>query len=164
MSLFKRSILIILICFLSSCGFKPMYQKTGKGGVYDRLATVEVQPLTGDVGRKLYVALEGKFSLGSEGGKKMYSLGLALKKESSDLAIQKDGHATRRNVKLTITYELRKKEGNSIVDSGSFCTESAYDMISSEFANYTAEQYSFNNSVREATEELFSRISIALLD
>jgi hypothetical protein len=96
--------------------------------------------------------------------KKEYLLKIKLKKETNAAVIQTNSEVGRYNIKSLVEFEFYKLGNPKIIKSGSVTMISSFDTVSAEFADYTAENYTIANNVRQICDELKNRLAIILED
>ena len=159
-----RTLCIITLLTISSCGFRPIYEKNPqKIYMQEELAKIKIEVDDSEViAKELKFSLERYLNPKAKHLKKEYLLKIKLKKEIFSSAIQKNSEVTRYSIKFVVDFELGYLTPYKIIDKGVIKITSSYDTMASEYADYTAEGYSSQNNIREICEELQTRLSMIL--
>ncbi len=144
---------------LGACGFRPIY---ATGSDADRavaadLAQIRIDPIADRVGQQLRNNLVDSFgsSIGSPPAR--YTLKVTLQESLQRLAVQRDQVATRGNYNLQATYTL--SDAGGVLHRASHRVISSYNILSSDFANLSAEQDARTRAAREVGEAIRTSLS-----
>jgi len=147
--------LLVLSIFLSACGFKPIYQDNQ--ALASKFSNIKVH-VEGDEAELGYDIFKEIFML-KEKNISNYDLDIKLKKTIDATIIQKDSSVTRKSIRVDIEYKLVDKAANTTLDTGKFFIISSYDVVlGHEFVNYSTDNYSLKDNLREVYEELKLRL------
>ncbi|MCD6035655.1 MAG: hypothetical protein K0R63_1396 [Rickettsiales bacterium] len=156
---------------VAACGFTPLYEKPQgdfgdePGGLYQKLAAIEVETPKGDESRlaqELHTNLTQVLDPMGRSGVKLYRLALTTRRENLPSAIQRDREITRYNVTIATDYVLTSLTDGSVVDKGNVRLRGSYDTVESQFATYVAEQDTAKRIIKETAEALRMRMVGAL--
>ena len=122
---------------LAACGFKPLYgELPTRAGTSGRLA-VEVALIPNREGQVMRSVLRRRFSGAAAAN---YRLDVAIAQASAVTAIDAAGDATRRRVTMTASWRLSPLAlGAPKPLDGRVRVGEAYNLLASDYANYTAE-------------------------
>lgn len=152
---------VLLSLFVSACGFTPLYATRGQNeGVVRALATVSVQAPNDRVNRALRVALEDKLRSGSSSVAPQYRVLLQSNLVEADVAVQQDTEVTRKNLKLSTTFDLHDVETNELVYTAKSNGIVAFNRVASEFANIIAERDAEERVANQVAEDIHSKLAI----
>ena len=158
---FYRTTVIALLAVVSACGFRPLHAPGG-GAVPSVLAKFDVAPIPDRLGQVVRNHLvESLTPRGSPIAAK-YRVVVSLQLSKEALAIARDDSATRFNVSLEATYELLLVSSGDIVLKGTVRSVSAYNVVSSDYANVVAERDAELRAAREVSDEVKTRLSVYL--
>lgn len=140
---------IVLLLFLASCSFKPVFS----GGETD----VFVAPISGINGIELRNSLNASFG-GYHDEKAKYTLTVNLKEPTTQYkALERTGDATWQEVRLTASYVL--KQGDKEIATGNESASESYT-----FVRYlVASNASYNNAVSNTIQILANKISMRVI-
>lgn len=150
---------ILLLFFLSSCGFKPILARNSEG--YRILDEVRLSKVEGRDKQKIERIILEILDTHPH-STPLYDLEVSVSYENSSQGVLKDSLITRYRVKVILNYRLINQETKDIVDKGSMYLYSSYNVEDSEFMNYISERYVFDNTLKELCEDLKNRLNIIL--
>lgn len=132
---------IIFLTGLSACGFQPMLADTGASDSIRReLASIEVGPMPDRLGQIVRNGLVSRLNPGSGERTSTYRLEVALAEEREGFGFREDESITRLNYQLQALYRLRDVSTGEILTEGTVRSNMAYDVVQSDFANFSADQ------------------------
>ena len=91
-----------------------------------------------------------------------YDLGVILSESKSGLAVRRSSDATRANLTMTATFELKTREvgeDNRVIFSGSVKTTSGYNIFTSEFQTLSAEKSARERALKDVAQQLRLRLA-----
>ena len=150
---------ILLLSFIASCGFKPVYAKENSGAYYE-LQNIKIEPVQGRTGQVLTSKLHDLINPENKYSNSNYNLKIELKRERRDLGIQENLRITRYDVILTAKYALVDNATGQNIDSGVARIKSSFNRTESEFSTYVAEQDAEEKAAEELAEEIRTRLMI----
>ncbi|MFQ6777991.1 MAG: hypothetical protein ACLRFI_01680 [Alphaproteobacteria bacterium] len=135
---------ILLLLFLSACGFSPMFNGNN--------TSIYVAPISGINGIELRNALNARFGVANEATAK-YRLSITLDNPLTKYkALETTGVATWQEIAISASYNLSENE--KIIASGKESASESYT-----FVRYlVASNASYNNAVSNTINELAEKI------
>lgn len=158
MSFCKIFSTLILCCFLTGCGFHPLYtpiRGSSRVAVPVKISTISER--NGQILRNYLVDI-----LTPEGPckKPPYILDITLTETIIDIGIRRDETASRKNAIMTALLTLRDSKTNSILYTHTAKAINSFSIISQNyFSDLTTEEY----AKREALHLLAEKISILVI-
>jgi len=161
MSLFKVSLVILILSLGSACGFQPLYgSATRNAGVQEKLAEIYVEPIQGRTGQILRNKLLDLDNPRGIPKKPAYRLTISIEVQSDGLAIQNDDTKTRYNLTLNSKFRLTDAAGQKVLYSGSTQNIASYNVVQSEFANLAASNNAEKRAALVAAEQINQQLSV----
>jgi len=156
----KRGLLALLIT-LSACGFSPLYGPhegldTSVAEAMNHIAITNIKDRYGQILRnhltdRLYV--KGRPQAPST------QLTVTINAQETDLGIQKDATASRRELSLWAPYTLSSKEGNPLMN-GSAHSVVSYSQLDAQYGTVTGQRNAYNRALKEVSEQIVNRLAL----
>lgn len=122
---------------LAACGFKPLYGEQSAGAAPGGPLAVDVALIPNREGQVIRSMLRRRFSSAAAAN---FRLDVALAQTSAVTAIDAAGDATRRRLTMTAGWRLSPLASNAPKPlDGRVQVVEAYNVLASDYANYTAE-------------------------
>ena len=158
----SRPIAVVLLTaglLLGACGFKPLYGTTANTpSTVEALAHVEIQPIANREGQLMRTALQRRLN-GKAKGAAQYKLLVTLKENIATLAVQRNAFATRANLRLSARYHLTRISDGQKLNEGSLRSVSSYNILSSDFATYTAQNDARSRAIEDLADSIQTRLA-----
>ncbi|OEJ64121.1 LPS assembly lipoprotein LptE [Magnetovibrio blakemorei] len=161
---FSRFIQIGVLCAavaLSACGYRPLY---GQNSVSTQsqadLASIYITPIDNRAGQMLRSALSHRLMPKATNVKKLFKLNVTIEESITELAVERDASATRGNLTLTAKYSLERAANGQTMTSGSTKTVSSYNILTSDFATFSAENDARSRAIDDLAETMRMRLAI----
>lgn len=145
---------------LGACGFQPLYGG-GANGVAAELASVEIGTIPDRLGQRLRNELIDRFNPAGRPAASAYKLDIGLTSSQVRLGFQKDATATRAQVMLGASYQLRDGSGN-IVHAGRSESIVGYSIITDPYGTLVNEQDAYDQATVQLAEDITRRLSLYL--
>ena len=158
---FFRTIVVAVFAVASACGFQPLHAPGG-GVVPSVLAKIDVAPIPNRLGKVVRNHLVERLTPRGSPIAAEYRVVVSLRLAKEALAIARDDSATRFNVSLEATFDLLLVSTGDTVLRGTVRSVSAYNVVSSDYANVVAERDAELRAAREVSDELKIRIAVYL--
>lgn len=156
---FRISLGIVLALALGGCGFAPMYASNPDGtGLVEQFSAVQVAPIVDRVGQVVRNGLIDRLNPRGPPGAPLYRLEVTLDEGIEGFGFRPDEAITRENLRLNAVYRLIRIEGAELVLEGSAHSNLAYDIVQSDFANFSAKQ----DARRRTAEQVINIIVVRL--
>lgn len=160
--LLPRGIAAALAVLLSACGFHPMYG-TAEGGIAPaELGSIKIAPIADRTGQILRNDLFDRLTPHGAPEQPRYVLEIKLSEGRRELAIRPDETATRAELIFTATYNLFTFDHSAVVASGTASSQVSYDILKQEYATVSAERDAREQAMRDLSERIRTRLSVAL--
>ena len=149
---------------LAGCGFQPLYGEhgVGNGAVVDELAAIRIEAIPDRVGQQMYNLLRERLNPNGRPDDAKYVLSIQLSETRENFFLERDETETRANLTVKAKYVLRRADNDEIVTEGTSRVISSYDVLESQFASVTSEQDARERSVRTLSDEIKTRLALAL--
>ncbi|MBL4741098.1 MAG: hypothetical protein JKY12_08875 [Sneathiella sp.] len=163
MSLFKSLSTLALLLLVTACGFQPLYgEQTSNRQVTTKLAATYVMPIDGRVGQIVRNELLDRVSPKGIPAQSKYRLRVKLSERKQGLAIDTDDSTNRYNLTIYAKYSLLDSTGKEIIYRGTAQSIASYNVVSSDFANLSAEINARKRSALVVAEEIHRQLSVYL--
>jgi len=157
---------VILACslVLAGCGFGPLYgEREQTVATEDLLSRVEVPPIENRVGQLVRIELTNRMTPTRPVPTPLFTLIVKLNESKSNLAVQKDSSATRANLTISASFELRQNNNGASLNKGNVRSVNSYDILQSDFATLAAEQNARRRGAVDVADGIVDRLAIYLL-
>ena len=163
----KHVFILALICFISSCGFKPLYVQNNETNFYtgstqntsiiDELAQIKISIISDRFGQQIRNKLLDLLTPKGTPTNAKYRLKIELaKKIVSQQALRDDVTATSEKVNYTVKYSLFK-ETEKLVSGDSFAFVS-YNILSNPYSTTMAQKKSEENAANIIANDIALRL------
>jgi LPS-assembly lipoprotein len=170
MSSFKITYLIVLTLSMTACGFRPLYappsENAGIQGVYafDELRRVAISNIPDREGQYLRNALVRLLHPNGRRGKTLYILNISLTEGTSSLAIQRSAEATRTNLTVSGSFNLKSLIAGDQLHSDVVTSTSGYNIFQSEFQTLMAEKGARKRALDDLAQQIRMRLASYLIN
>ncbi len=155
----RISALFLIALLLAGCGFTPMYAVPEEGGgLVEKFSAIQVEPIADRVGQVVRNGLMDRLTPHGPPGAPLYRLQVTLGETREGFGFRPDEAITRENLRLKATYRLVRTEDDKLVLEGSARSNLAYDIVQSDFANFSARQ----DARRRTAEQVINIIVVRL--
>jgi LPS-assembly lipoprotein len=147
---------------LAACNLRPLHGGPAGAELNRELASVEVVRLDGRLGQTLRNYLIDELNPAGVGTPPVYTLEVALDRAQNALAIQLDDVATRYDLSLAATFELKRKADGKTVYRSAVRRVSSYNVRDEPFATLVAERDAERRAAREVGRQIRTQLSLYL--
>jgi LPS-assembly lipoprotein len=163
MSLSKTALIGLLLA-LSACGYRPLYGERGVAGsaASVELAAIRIEAIPDRIGQKVYNFLHERLTPEGKPLQPKYSLQVRLRETVDELLYERDETATRANLTLRASYELRRIADDTVIAKGTSRATSGYDILDSQFATVVSEDDARDRSARAISDDIRTRVAVVL--
>ena len=149
----------------TGCGFQPLYSHGSSNSSYilNQLARIQISPIEGRIGQILRNFLQDKLTPSGVPSSPTYKLAISLKETRSDMGILRDDTSTFAKVKMDAQYELINIATKSILNSGTVTSTTVFNIVSSEYANLSAQKDARRRTVRIISDSVKERLALFFL-
>lgn len=154
---------LVAALVLAGCGFHPLYGTHSNGAsATAELAQVRILPIADRTGQLLYNKLRDRLNPRGKPGDPLYILQIALQERQERLLVEQDETASRVNLILRASYELKQAGTGTVLDSGVSQTVLSYDVLGSEFqfATLSSEADVRDRATEQLSEDISTRLAI----
>lgn len=148
-------LLVFLLFFLTSCGFRPVYRAEDTTRKF--LEHIEISPIASVNGADFYNHLENILPYENE-IKYILTSNIAFLKDIS--IIQENSDILREIITVRVTYTLTDKGTGKIITSGKFSRLSSFNTTFSPYSNLVKQQDIQRNLAMMSAEEVRNRIML----
>ena len=154
---------VLLLLALSACGFRPIYATDGSAApgadVPSQLHGILVPAARGRIEQLVYNDLRDRLNPLGVPQRPRYRLDYAVSVIKQPVAFARDETATRRNVRVSVTFALRDPDGEAVVFAGTARAIAAYNVLRSQYATLAGERSAEARAVREVSDEIRLRLA-----
>ena len=161
----RRVLLTILVGALTplaACNLRPLHAGPAGAELNQELAAVEIKRLEGRLGQTLRNYLIDELNPAGVSTSPTYSLEISLERAQNALAIQLDDVATRYDLSLAATFELKRKADGKTAYRSAVRRLSSYNVRDEPFATLVAEQDAERRAAREIARQIRTQLSLYL--
>ncbi len=161
MLLSRLLISLVFMSLITACGFQPLYgEQTQNAKVTGKLASTYVMPIDSREGQFVRNELLDRITPKGIPQRAKYRLQVRLNEGKQGLAIDQDSSTNRYNLTLTAKYTLFAANGKDVIHKGSAQSIASYNVVTSDFANLSAEQNAQKRSALVLAEKIHRQISV----
>lgn len=155
----RLSLVVLVALALAGCGFTPMYATSGDGtGLANQFSSVQVAPIPDRVGQVVRNGLMDRLNPHGPPGAPLYRLEVTLDEAVEGFGFRPDEAITRENLRLDAVYRLIRTADEELLLEGNAHSNLAYDIVQSDFANFSAKQ----DARRRTAEQVINIIVVRL--
>lgn len=154
--------IVVITVTLAGCGFRPLYASAEQGTTDPRLAAIEVAQIPDRTGQRLTIALRDAFNPSGVAVDPRYRLFVSLATSRREVALRKDGTASRSEITVTANWRLTDLESQAVAFSGIARSGSSVDLVQNEYANVVAEEDARNRAIEDIARDIQARCAIFL--
>lgn len=146
---------------LSACGFKPMYAETGTNqALQATFAGVKVAPVPGRLGQVVRNHLLDRINPYGSPSAPDYVLKIALEQETEGFGFRSDESITRESYVLEVVFQLLDANSGKVVFEDLVRSVHTYDVVQSDFANFSAQQDAEARTALQVSELITARLGM----
>ena len=160
-----RLAVFLNLIIATGCGFQPLYSH-GSGNsshVVNQLSRIQISPIENRTGQILRNFLQDKLTPSGVPFSPAYKLTISLKETRSDMGILRDSTSTFAKVKMGAKYQLINIETKTVLDSGTVTSTTVFNIVSSEYANLSAQKDARRRTVRIISDLVKERLALFFL-
>lgn len=153
---------LVLIPFLSACGFTPMYATSGKTStVKSDLSQIEIGIIPDRSGQFLRNELIDRFYTGGYPATPKYALSVnPITERITDFDITVASEATRQQIKLSTTIRLTDVETNKNILTRSVTSITSNNILESEFSTIITEQSARDAALNDLARQIERQLAL----
>jgi LPS-assembly lipoprotein len=157
------ALLLGLTCSaLTGCGFNSLYGDTEGTQFDETLAAVQVNPISERMGQRIANSLRDALNPTNQRIAKRYTLTVTLTTSNGDVAVRKDGTASRELEVVFATFQLFEGKSSSsvLLLSGSTRSQSSYEIGESPYSVIVANANAQTRAAQDISAEIRDRLLI----
>ncbi len=149
----------------TGCGFQPLYShgSSNSSHILNQLARIQISPIESRTGQILRNFLQDKLTPSGVPSSPTYKLAISLKETRSDMGFLRDDTSTFAKVKMDAQYELINIATKNILNSGTVTSTTVFNIVSSEYANLSAQKDARRRTVRIISDSVKERLALFFL-
>ena len=152
----RNLIIILVLLFISNCGFKPIHQITETDSNFSNY-TVEVQ---NSVSREIIDELNTSFTTDGEIN---YKAIISVNEDLNPLIINTNGTVAKYRIEIEINYQLIQLDSGDVISEGTTRGFAQYDTVDSEVSNEDTRKSMTKIAAKNALQIMSSRIQSSIL-
>ena len=151
----KSLLILLVVLFVSGCGFKPMYKSDGKGIELD----------------KLYISFEGEITyeikdelkslLSTDQDSSEYNVIVEAKEEMVPVIINENGTVSKYQIDIALFFRVTDKLGEILIDDVAVGF-AQYDVLVSEIENKDLRKQMLRSATNDASSLMITKIQSKL--
>jgi LPS-assembly lipoprotein len=149
-----------MVLLLAGCGFRPLYAPAEPATINPQLATIQVAQVPDRIGQVLTIALRDSFNPSGASVEPRYRLLTTLSTTRREVAIRRDGTASRAEVAVNAAYRLIDLGNGMVAMTGAARSASSVDLVVNEYANLVAEQDARIRAIQEIALQIQTRCAM----
>ena len=161
--IFVRTLLALVtaLFILSGCGFTPMYAEKGDGeGLSETFSNVAIAPIEDRIGQVVRNHLQDRMNPYGSPAAPDYLLRVTLDQALEGYGFRTDESVTRESLTLTASYQLVDQKTGDVVLQDEVRAIQAYDVVQSDFANFSTQQDAEARTALQIAELLTARLGL----
>ena len=158
-----RTLLALLtsLVILTGCGFTPMYAEKEDGqGLSAEFSNVVIAPINDRIGQVVQNHLKDRMNPYGSPATPEYLLRVTLKQAQEGFGFRTDESVTRESLTLTATYQLVDQKTGEVVLQDEVRAIQAYDVVQSDFANFSTQQDAEARTALQIAELVTARVGL----
>jgi LPS-assembly lipoprotein len=155
-----RLLLLAAAVLLSGCGLQPLYGGGSSSPVATTLRSVEVAPITGQVGWLVHNNLTDRLGGAERSATAAYRLEVELDDNITGFGIRGDRAVTRERRTLRARYRLIDLANGGVVLDATAGSDAGIDVVSSEYATVAAEQTAVERLSEVLADQIVARLGL----
>jgi len=152
---------LLALAVLSACGFRPMYaDNAGAPALGEEFGTVSIEPIPDRLGQMVRNHLLDRINPYGEPAAPDYLLKVTVDKSLEGYGFRSDEAITRESLTLNAVFTLVEQSSGKVVLQDEVRAIQAYDVVQSDFANYSAEQDAEARTALQISEMVVARLGL----
>jgi LPS-assembly lipoprotein len=154
------TLLLALTCgALTGCGFHSLYGDEDTQ-FNEALASVQVAPISDRIGQRIANTLRDSLNPTGEKVAKRYTLTVTLSAGKADVAIRKDGTASRQLENVYASFQLYTIDNSAVLLSGATRSQSSYEIGESPYSAIVANANAQSRAAEDISAEIRDRLIV----
>lgn len=148
---------------VSACGFEPLYDRPAAPsaeGPQAQMAAVRIAPMPDRIGQQMHNFLRDRLNPFGQPADPAYLLTVGLSESIEELGVRKDETATRANLTVYATFELRDAASGKQLFQGRQSSINSYNILDNQFATIFSERDARERGLRELSDAISTRLGV----
>jgi LPS-assembly lipoprotein len=155
------TLLLVLTCSaLAGCGFHSLYGSSETPQLDETLASVQVDAISDRIGQRIANSLRDALNPTDERIPKRYVLTVTLYPSKGDVAVRKDGTASRQLESVSAIFRLSAVDGSGVLLSASVRSQSSYEIGESPYSVIVANTNAQTRAAEDISAEIRDRLIV----
>lgn len=151
--------LIAALLLLPSCGLRPLYGGGTSSPAAAMLRSVQVAAIPGQSGWLVRNKLIDRLGAAGE-SQPAYRLDVTLDENITSFGLRRDQAATQERRTLRARYQLVDSRNGMVVLDDTAGSDTAIDIVSSEYATVAAEQTALEQLADKVADQIVARLAV----
>ena len=151
----KSLLFLLIVLFVSGCGFKPMYKSDGKGIELDKLYI----SFEGEITYEIKDELKSLLSTDQENSE--YNVIVEAKEEMVPVIINENGTVSKYQIDIALFFKVTDKLGEILIDDVAVGF-AQYDVLVSEIENKDLRKQMLRSATNDASSLMITKIQSKL--
>ena len=151
----KSLLILLIVLFVSGCGFKPMYKSDGKGIELDKLYI----SFEGEITYEIKDELKSLLSTDQENSE--YNVIVEAREEMVPVIINENGTVSKYQIDIALFFRVTDKLGEILIDDVAVGF-AQYDVLVSEIENKDLRKQMLRSATNDASSLMITKIQSKL--
>jgi len=151
----KSLLFLLIVLFVSGCGFKPMYKSDGKGIELDKLYI----SFEGEITYEIKDELKSLLSTDQENSE--YNVIVEAKEEMVPVIINENGTVSKYQIDIALFFKVTDKLGEILIDDVAVGF-AQYDVLVSKIENKDLRKQMLRSATNDAASLMITKIQSKL--
>ena len=151
----KSLLILLIVLFVSGCGFKPMYKSDGKGIELDKLYI----SFEGEINYEIKDELKSLLTTDQENSE--YNVIVEAKEEMVPVIINENGTVSKYQIDIALFFKVTDKLGEILIDDVAVGF-AQYDVLVSEIENKDLRKQMLRSATNDASSLMITKIQSKL--
>jgi len=153
--------LLLALFLLGGCGFKPMYaENSADPGLQEAFSGIEIAPVPDRLGQVVRNHLLDRLNIYGQPSAPNYLLQIQLTRSIEGFGFRSDESVTRESLTLEAAFNLIDSKTGEVVLQDLVRSVHSYDVVQSDFANYSAQQDAEARTALQVSEMITANLGM----
>ncbi len=153
-------VLLVVVCALAGCGFRPLYAPRAPQDWDPDLAAIAVGSIADRPGQILALALRENLNPGGVAVATRWRLNTRLTVARADLGIQRNATATSSEITVSASYVVTEASSGKQVYSSTSRAVGDFNQLNDAYATQVAADDAQDRALREVADEMTMRMAL----
>jgi len=152
---------LLALLLLGACGFKPMYgENSADPGLQETFSGIEIAPVPDRIGQVVRNHLLDRINPYGSPSAPDYVLNIQLVQSTEGFGFRSDESVTRESLTLEAAFTLTDSKTGEVVLEDLARSVHSYDVVQSDFANYSAQQDAEARTALQVSEMITANLGM----